>query len=230
MIKSISGIISKRKDLTEPINYGGSMFFSGTSTSNLLITNDIDFRMGVGDFTIEWWQYQTDNNSFPRIFAIGNFPSTSIGVSIESTIFYFWSNGSPISFGSVGTFKNMWVHFAITRNSNTLRVFKNGNQLNSTTNSFNFNNTVTNLRIGNETNVSSSASFGGYITNFHWIKGFTKYTSNFTSPTEPFQPLLDTKLLLRATDNTTLNVDSSDLNKIITNNNVSWNYLNPFIG
>ena len=56
----------------------GSMSFLGNSTSNLSVANNIDFRFRTGDFTIEWFQYMTSAGSFPRIFAMGNYPSQSI--------------------------------------------------------------------------------------------------------------------------------------------------------
>ena len=65
-----------------------SLSFTGNSTSYLRIPNTNDFDFGTGDFTIEWYQYQTDNNPYPRIFQVGNYPSVSIGVSIEGGIFY----------------------------------------------------------------------------------------------------------------------------------------------
>jgi hypothetical protein len=61
-----------------------SLLFAGTANSNLRIPNTDAFDFGTGDFTIEWYQYQTDTNSFPRIFQVGNYPTTSIGVSIEN--------------------------------------------------------------------------------------------------------------------------------------------------
>jgi len=212
----------------QPIIFG-SLLFAGNSTSNLSVNNDVDFRMESGDFTIEWFQYQTDNNSFPRIFAIGNFPTTSIGVSIESNTLFFWAGGSAISFGNIFPYKNQWVHFAISRQGTNLRVFKNGQQIGSTTtNSTNFNDTTNVLRLGNEPNASSGASFGGNITNFHWVKGFAKYTSNFQVPTENVIPITETKLLLLANIENDPVKDSSGLDKTVTNNNVNWSALTPF--
>jgi len=212
-----------------PILTSGSISFNGNSTSFLTINNDIDFRMGAGDFTIEWFQFQTDNNSFPRVFQMGSFPNATIGVSIEFGTFYFWANGSANSFGNVGVFKNNWVHFAVTRTGNILRCFKNGfqqgNNLNNTTN---FTNTTNNLTIANELTKSNSAAFGGLITNFHWVKGFSKYISNFNIPQIPILPLPETKLLLLASNNDNFLSDSSGLNKNVINSNTSWNTNNPF--
>lgn len=50
-----------------------SLSFLGNATSYLRIPNTDDFDFGTGDFTIEWYQYQTDSNSFPRIFQVGNY-------------------------------------------------------------------------------------------------------------------------------------------------------------
>lgn len=206
---------------------GGSILLSGTSTSNLSIANDVDLRFGTGDFTIEWWQYQTDSNSFPRVFAMGTYPSTNIGVSIEGGTFYFWGTGA-FSFGAVSV-KNTWTHFAVTRSGTSLRVFKNGTQLGTTmTNGTNFNNTTNALRIGNETTTSTGASFGGYITNFHWITGTAKYTTNFTPSTTPLTATANTKLLLLATNAPEVVSDSSGLSKTVTNNSTTWNSKTPF--
>jgi hypothetical protein len=214
------------------INYKrpyGSLYLLGDSTSNLSLTNEVDFRMGTGDFTIEWFQYRTDNNTFPRLFQIGDYPTTSIGVSLESGTFYFWSSGSPISFGSHGPLNNTWVHFAITRTSGVLRAFKNGTQLGTDINNTDdFDDTLNTFRIGNESTPSNGASFGGYITNFHWVKGVSKYITNFTVPTDNINPIPESKLLLLATNNSDLIKDSSGTNKIVTNNNVTWSDLTPF--
>jgi len=170
-----------------PFSTGQSYTLSSTSPSTLTFDASPNWALGTGDFTIEWFQYQTDSNAWPRIFAIGSVPSTTIGCSIEGGIFYVWCS-SAISFGSVGSYKNQWVHFAIVRLNNTLRVYKNGIQLGSDqANTTNINNTTEVLTIGNETASHSGAQFGGQITNFRWTTGLAVYTGNFTTPTSALQ-------------------------------------------
>jgi len=225
------GFFSKEiEDSTPTINNGGSILFKGNRNSFINYnSNDPDFSMGTSDFTIEWFQYQTDSNSFPRIFQLGNYPSTSMGVSIEGGIFYFWANSSFNSFGSDVHYKNTWVHFAITRQGTTLRAFKNGIQFGENRIlSANINNTVNNFTISNESTRSDGAAFGGNITNFRWIKGDAIYTSNFNKPTSPLESTRNTKLLLLATDSNTLSTDSSTSNKIANTSNISWSSLTPF--
>ena len=49
---------------------GGSLRFTAASTSGIRIPNDADFRLGTGDFTIEWFQYQLAGSATnQRIFS-----------------------------------------------------------------------------------------------------------------------------------------------------------------
>ena len=149
-------VILKGSSAPASLNLVGTMKFTGLSTSNISYAQDSNMYPQSGEFTIEWFQYQTDNNNWPRIFAIGTVPSTFIGVSIEFGQFYFWINGTanPIGSAMLSTdYKNKWVHFAISRDvSNNIKVFKDGTQLGTTlVSGYNFNNTANNLTIGNET-------------------------------------------------------------------------------
>jgi hypothetical protein len=208
----------------------GSLLFTGTSSSYLTVTNDEDFRFGTGDFTIEWWQYQTDSNANPRIFSMGTYPTASIGVSIEGGTFYFWINGSPNSLGSAGTYKNVYTHFAIVRSGTTIKVFKNGTQLGSNiTSSYDFNDSTNDLRIGNEQSITSSSAFGGNIKGFHWVKGTALYSSTFTPNYNSITPHANSKLLLNVANSAGLVTDSSGLNKTVTNTGVTFSTItHPF--
>lgn len=223
--------------LINPEELGGSLYFSGNTTSNLSIANDLDFRLGTGDFTIEWFQYMNgDSGTTTRLFQMGTWPSATIGVSIEGNAsnrsFYYWEGGSIKFTSSIAgaNIINKWVHFAITRNSSVVKVFMNGTQLGSNVSStYNHTDSTNILRIGQESSLSyATSSYKGYITNFRWIKGSAVYTSNFPTPTRPLTAVNNTKLLLLATSDETKSNDSSSLNKTIVNSNVSWNILKPF--
>lgn len=174
-----------------------SLSFIGDYTSYLRIPNTPEFNFGTGDFTIEWYQYQTDSNSFPRIFQIGSYDGSeiSIGVSIEGGTFYYWRNNSPTSVTSLDSsvYKNQWVHFAISRASGTTKIFMNGTSIYNTSVVTNFSSS-SDLVIGNESTPSNIAAFGGYIVYFSWVKGTALRTANFTVPTN--YPSLTNNLLL----------------------------------
>jgi len=176
-----------------------SLSFQGNTTSYLEIPNSNDFNFRTGDFTIEWYQYQTDSNSFPRIFQVGSYPAASIGVSIEGGNFLFWKgNTTYASVTSVS--RNQWIHFAICRASGTTQIFKNGISVYSQPDTTDFNNSTNTLTIGNESTRTNGAAFGGYLTYFSWVRGVARYTSNFTVSNQ-YPPVTNTQvLLLKASD------------------------------
>lgn len=213
----------------------GSIYFSGNTSSYVTINNDIDLRFRTGDFTVEWFQYETDSKTYPRPWTLGSWPNANIGVSIEGGSLLFWYDGSTganiyNNFGSLGTYKNQWVHLAITRSGTSIKLFKNGNQIGSTFNlGYDFNSTGSTLCIGGEPNhVYDVSVFGGYITNFRWIKGTAAYTNNFKVPTTPLTPTTDTKILLLSKTLSTAYVDSSSSNKTLNHTGTSWNSKTPF--
>jgi hypothetical protein len=177
-----------------------NLSFLGNATSYLKIPNTNDFDFGTGDFTIEWYQYQTDNNPFPRIFQVGNHPTATIGVSIEPGTdealgeggrFYYWMDGdSYYTFLVSSSYKNKWVHFAICRADDLTttpvtrrtHVYMNGTSIFSMVDTTNYNGAA-NLIIGNESTQSDDTAFGGYIKYFTWVKGVALYNGNFTVPT-----------------------------------------------
>jgi hypothetical protein len=198
-----------------------SLSFLGNATSYLTIPSSTDTNMGTGDFTIEWYQYQTDSNSFPRIFSVGTYSTATIAVSIEGGTFYYWSNGLGRSGGNLGTYKNTWNHFAIVRSSNTTTVYRNGAVLISGfADAFNYT-SANNMTIGNETTISAGSAYGGYLAYFHVMKGFAKYTSTFAVP----------NTFPTATGNTTLLLTATSLysaSTTVTNSNVGTFALLPF--
>lgn len=228
MLKATHGIIKATPIPSLALN--GTMKFTGLSGSNLSIANDANLAMGLSDFTIEWYQYQTDGNGFPRVFSIGSYASADLAVSLESSTFYVFIGGGmsgqgsgATAMGSLGTYKNTWVHFALTREAGTLRSFKNGTLMSTAANkNLNLANTTSALRIANETTASASAAYGGWLSNFRWVKGTALYTSNFNRPLTPLTNVSGTELLLLATDNGNVTTDSSSRARTVTNSSVTW--------
>jgi len=208
----------------------------GGSGQYLSVAGSSDFAVGTGDFTVEWWQYMTQtptdtlSSRWPRVWWVdGNF-----GVSIENApdpFFYFWMGGARnlatlTNFSS--NYKNKWVHFATTRTSSTLRVFANGTLIGSEVNSTNVTNSSTDLAIGSYPLDTGCCQFPGRITNFHFVKGTSLYTANFTVPSTPITAVANTKLLLRHTNSGGLLTDSSPIARTVTNvGSVTFSSLSP---
>ena len=164
-----------------------SLDFNG-STSYLDIPYDASLDFGTGDFTVEWWQYETDNNPHPRPFQIGSYSiNIPFGVSIEGGTFYLWLQESPnaITYLQQSDYKNVWVHFAICRTSQYIQVFMNGQPLLNTPllniYDYQFSSQQINLTIGSESDhVDSYSHFGGQMYAFTWNIDIAKYSAPFT--------------------------------------------------
>ena len=168
-----------------PFSGSGNAYSLGGSTSSYVsIPGQSGLDFGTGDYTIEWFQYETDANSYPRPFWYGSSPS--FGVSLEGGTFYYFLSGGANILGSLGTWKNIWVHFAVVRISGKLFTYKNGILISTAggiSNTTNHTDITSNLIIGAKIGGLASEQFGGYITNFRIVKGLGVYTGNFTIPT-----------------------------------------------
>jgi hypothetical protein len=141
------------------------------------------FNVGLGDFTVEWFQYQTVAASFARIFWYGTTPS--LGISLEGNM-YFWP--SVTALGSPGSNLNAWVHFAVVRISNKLYAYRNGTLISTAggvTNNTNITDNSSAFYIGSKGGAGlQSEQFSGSITSFRFCN-IGVYTGNFTKPTSP---------------------------------------------
>lgn len=198
----------------------GSLYFNGSA--NCTVFDDNYFRLRTGDFTIEWFQNMTVNQTNPMVFLIGTLMDTYLGVSIGTDLHY-WSNGvsqvvSPI------TIAGNWAHYAVCRSGSTVLFFENGIQIGSLTDSNDYNNENSCLLLGGVNQLN----FTGYITNFRVLKDVALYTSDFTVPTEPLPNIAGTYLLLLAQNADTVLIDSSVYTRPVTTFGVVWSALSPF--
>jgi hypothetical protein len=165
---------------------GGGNSYSFLSSVNSFIDTPAssNWAVGTGDFTIEWFQYQTTTTGFQRAFTVDDYNSIDIGVSVENATFYYWNNSGVRYSSASSTVINTWYHWAVVRQSGVTKIYRNGTLRGSQiTDANNINNTTDELTIGNENTPSTIAAFVGYITNFRWVKGLAVYTGNFTAPT-----------------------------------------------
>ncbi len=139
--------------------YNYALWFNG-SNGTVTLPAMPSCNFGTGDFTVEWWQNQTDNSSWTRIFY-----GTGLEVSIEGGTFFAWIGGNAVNCGSAGTYKNTWVHFAVTRSGGTVTVYKNGEVFFSFANTASANAGSGPIYLGSM-NGSSGTFFGGRLDEF----------------------------------------------------------------
>ena len=204
----------------------GEIFYSPDDTTTTLA------HVAGLDFTIEWFMKINTWTTHPRPYSLGSFGNSPINaVSIENGgIHMYWWQNSQYRIDSTFASSTAWHHYAICRDNGTVRMFRDGVSIGTP---FTLNSTMDAtgklLYIGSDLS-DPNAYVNGLITNFRWTNK-ALYTANFTPSTTPLTALPDTKLLLRATDDTNKLLDSSALAKTVTDHNsVTWSSDDPFGG
>ena len=163
---------------------GNSYRFSSSTNSYISTPGSNDWAVGTGDFTVEWFGNQSNTSQFQRVFTVGDFPNIKIGVSIESSTFYYWANNSTRYSSASSTVTSTWYHWAVVRQSGTTYVYRNGSLRGSSfSDTNNITDNTTAFIVGNTNTFATNAAFVGDITNFRFVKGLAVYTGSFTVPT-----------------------------------------------
>ena len=181
------------------------------------------------DFTIEWWQKVESGGVNPRPWAVGLYPTHQLAISYESrTADYFWINNSARAATPQDHRGQGWRHIAYVRDSGVVKGYINGTQYTGNIPSTQLI-TGTNVPLYVGTGEAGAGNFNGYITNLHIMKGYAKYTGNFTPPTGPTVPTISSVFLLPTTDNTNAFVDATGRNGLTaTAGSTTWNSDTPF--
>jgi hypothetical protein len=173
----------------------GSMAFDGNG-DYLVGPNNPLFNFRTGDFTIEWWMYcQIDWSSMPNTPGV---VGQKAGDGAAGWQIYRNTEVDPtrvmIRIGASGTIDfsssttpttQQWEHWAVTRQSGTLRWFRNGTLTATHTGvTTDINDTSGGLWIGRS--QTWGGYFTGYLDDLRITNGVARYTANFTPPTAAF--------------------------------------------
>lgn len=201
--------------LYDATTYGGSGFFDGTG-DYLTLSPGAAFQFGTGDFTVECWAYRTTAvaASYYYIDARNNSQTSLWCLLYENGVnrLCFFNGTAYAVTSSAIPPDNCWNHVAYTRSGTTGRLFLNGIQVGTATDSYNYNIAPTTSHIG--IRYSLTDIFQGYFSGMRVLKGTALYTSNFTPPTGPLTAITNTQLLLNYTNAAI--VDSTGKNDIET--------------
>jgi hypothetical protein len=175
---------------------GGSGYFDGTG-DYLTTANGSSFSFGTGDFTIECWVYLTSGTSHDLADVDGGTTGYWLWNIYSGSM--YWQNirtSTNLISVSLSNYQNQWVHFAAVRSSGTLKIYQNGVEIASASNTTDYSGTSGNLRFG----YAGVTALTGYISNFRIVKGTAVYTAAFTPPTSPLTAITNTSLLCNFTN------------------------------
>ena len=179
---------------------GGSMYFDG-SGDWLLSPSNLGFALGTGDFIVEVWAnpsvqggHGSGNNDCLIDFRSGNGGGAYGTLYLNSSGTYVgWYANTANQILAPGIPNNAWSHIVVSRVSGTTRMFINGVQSGSFTDSINY--LQGRVALGQFDDGVGAGWFQGYMAGARIVKG-SGVSANFTPPTAPVTPTANTTLLV----------------------------------
>jgi len=178
----------------------------------------------TGDWTFECWVYPTAITGYHTFLGQWGAPDNVFIWKMNSSGRMYLENlSTAITATSTTIVVNQWQHIALTRNSNTIRMFVNG-VLDATTatRSGTYYSSGA-MRIGAS---GVNENFTGYISNMRILNGTALYTTTFTPSTTPLTVIANTSLLTCQSNN--LVDESTNAFTITKTGDVTVNPLTPF--
>lgn len=163
----------------------GTASYLGDGTGDYVQTDSTssDFSFGTGDFTIAMWvRFNTLGTNaslaLTRVGSGGNYWYLGKG----NTNKFNFASGNTSFIETTSTYSaDTWYHLAITRSGTSLKLWVDGSEAGSATNSTDFS-SVQKLNIGGN-DSEGSVSLDGWIDELIICKGTAVWTSTFTPPT-----------------------------------------------
>jgi hypothetical protein len=159
---------------------GGSMYFDGTGDAINIRSSDL-LTFGTGDWTVEFWVYHTSVSGQQTYLGDTGGATSGPYIYKDSSHKVGLYYSSQILTGTTTIAINTWYYIVLSRASGTVRLFINGIQETSASDTTNL--TVAIQWIGGDTLPSGYLS--GYMNDIRVTKGYARYTANFTAPTVP---------------------------------------------
>jgi len=178
-----------------------SGFFDGTTGPMLVLDGSSDFAFGTGDYTIEFWFYETLSGfaSTNQLIYDGRNPASAGPVPtiwLRTGLLTYSVNGTAnVILGATTLAINTWYHVALVRSSGVTKLYLNGVQEGASyADSNSYVASAGSPTIGDI--YFANSPFQGYLDELRVSKGIARYTANFTPSALPFVVDAQTVLLL----------------------------------
>ena len=187
-----------------------SILLDGTE-DNVKVPTDEDFGFGTANWCLEAFIRPGSVSGIQRIFDLRDASATDTAPTmyLNGTALHFAvGNTSQINGGTLAT--NTWYHVAVARQGGTTKLFLDGTELGTYTDSNDYGST-TPVVIGSDYQASPTEAFNGHVDEVRISKGASRFTAGFTPTTSEYSSDNNTVLLLHAngTDASTTFTDGS---------------------
>tara|TARA_Y100000816_G_scaffold263685_1_gene222243 strand:+ start:264 stop:3698 length:3435 start_codon:yes stop_codon:yes gene_type:complete len=219
--------------------FGWDPSIQGTGADPTEYTSSVEMTVpsngvafGTGDYTIEYWCWNDESAGGSMIpFDLrGSGSATNLAADMFSEGTWYIRLGSGNIYNTSSTWRHPryeWVHYAFVRASGTSKMYANGIEVASASDTNNYADAT--LMIGRGYDGFSGTNQGrwkGYIADFRIVKGTAVYTANFEPPTSPLTAISGTTVLtcntpyvkgaVRAAGGSGFQVDNSKVTRMMT--------------
>jgi hypothetical protein len=168
---------------------GGSMYFDGSGdwvASQAILPN----TFGSGDFTVEMWIYPVSSATYGNLYCTEVYSAENVDATLQITLdaSLIPKSGTRSAYvvtSSSALTANTWSHLAVSRSGSSWKMFINGTQVASATNSTSF--VAGGFTTGILPRSTSNTWFNGYIDDLRITKGYARYTTSFTPQRSQWQ-------------------------------------------
>ena len=160
------------------------------------------YELTPGDYTVEAWAKISSSLETGVQSGILSINQPGFGVTRGGILLSFAGRaaGNVIRFAYGASFSSIimtseaasvyatngiWYHIAVTRSSDTYRLFVNGVLVATVVSSDTYPQNARYVAVGN--NYGFTSGLDGYVDEVRVTKGVARYTANFTPPAAPFQ-------------------------------------------
>lgn len=194
--EGVAGTMSFTRDSEPlPVNSPANAKFGSaggkfTGTGCLLGTTGLaDINFGTGDFTIDTWfkfdnNFRTQEEAFVLYDGASPWPDAGLVMYIDNNKLWLeWSYSIYNMLSSGDANSDTWYHVAVVRDGTTLKMFLNGEIVDSVTIGTASLNVPREMRIGGMYNITGSNVF---LDEYRVSKGIARWTDTFTPPTSAY--------------------------------------------
>ena len=191
--------------------FGTSSILLDGTEDNVKVPDDQDFGFGTANWCLEAFIRPGSVTGTQRIFDLrdGSATDTAPTMYLNGTALHYGvGNTSHINGGTLAT--GTWYHVAVARSGGTTKLFLDGTELGTYTDSNDYG-TTTPVIIGSDYQATPTEAFNGHIDEVRISKGSARFSSAFTPTTSEYSSDINTVLLLHAngTDASTTFTDAS---------------------
>lgn len=166
--------------------FGSTSLWCDGNSDYVTTPSSSDFEFGTGDFTIETWvRFSTVSGTRTLI---SNYVSGGVhGFSLQwradgGARWTFYYGDTQLMSWSATPSADQWYHVAVARSGTSLKLFIDGVERDSVTNSTNMSSTAL-LTMGKISSLNIQY-FHGWLDDVRITKGVARYTAAFTPPTQ----------------------------------------------